>query len=748
MPEELTVQTFARAVKDKHPEYENVPDQQLTIAMLKKYPEYREKFAAAAKLGIQRQMLQSEFEKANPGLVVSRDAEGTMQQSNQGTLGSRAREATIGALEPMTAGNVASGLATMGKAGLAIALRPSDPNSFTPAIEVAKGMVTAPLQPIADIYQGVKQGDYEQAARGAGGFASQTVPAVEGAVSAVKELAPVGVLREQARRGAQAVTGASAFKTTEAMAGKYNEGVADVAKRQAESNANVAAKNRTAVQTAAEKTAKAEAATKAANEAAMNEADIKTERVSQAQQEANRRAQAEHQQAVAEATAHNQNVKNLQNQAQTLDSNLREGSKALGESIVDLNDKLRAEGNAKYDAVKTAVKDDEGIPAGEMAQAAQKAKDLLKGSSENIKQIRELSQEADEGLNDIERLKAQGVSKQSIADMIEQGIIGTGENVKFEDLAGYSTEIGAKLAKGNLLPDVYQSLKSLKESIDLAKDKIAARNGVGPQLQAADQFWSKFLKVMKDKESAVADVRGRVGVLDPEYYAEPFTKGKAAGVGTQMLRDLPTQHADLAKAIADQADRLKENYATRKGLKIPAEKPVPTPPPARTAGPRAMATLEPIPEPVQPKLTPNKVITKPTAPTAQEVVNEKLEKVRTRAHNLGELHRASAFELLSLPTKSLVSNILKRPNVAEWIAQPTSADLAAASKLPPAEAAQLRAGLQQVIDQNAKAGKVLKVAPTVRAFIDRNAPAAAGTAIVGGVKSRQEALKLLNRPSF
>lgn len=725
------------------------------------------KQAATQRFNDAKSSLVKEMEAAIPGSNITRNADGTTQLAEQGTVGTRVRESLIHLLEPFTASNVYEGAKqTLGAVG---SLSPSNiistlydaakvsntPSEFIQNVQnhpnvqqvqqTVKGAVMAPVQPVIDIAQGISSGNYEQAAGGAGGFASQTVPAIEGAAGMFRRVTPASVT-DATRRGAQNITGSSAFKTTEALADKFNEGTAAAAQRQAASDAAVAGKNVEATNEAIRKTRQAQAEAKAANEAAMNEADIKTERVSKSQQEADRRALQEHQKETDAVNAHNRNVQQVKQQAQTLDSNLREGSQQIGESIKDLNDKLKAEGDAKYAAVNEAVKADPGIPAGEMAAAAQKAKDLIKGSSENIKQIRELSQEADEGLSDIERLKEQGVSKQSIADMIEQGIIGTGENVKFDDIRGYSQEIGDKLAggKGRLLPDVYQALKSLKESLDAAKAKIAERNNVGAQLKEADDFWHKKQTLMKDSESAIQQVRKRVGVLDPEYYAEPLTKGKATGVAVKNLRELPTQYTEQANAIADQAERLRQYYEQRKGLKIPTEKPLPAPPKLRVAGPRAMATLEPIPEPIKPKVTPQETITKPTAPTAQDVVNEKLSKVRTRAHNLGELHRASAFELLSLPTKQLVSNILKRPNIAEWIAQPTSADLAAASKLPPAEAAQLKAGLQKIIDQQAKAGKPLRVAPEVRQFMN----ATGATTIVGGVGSRREALKLMNRPGL
>lgn len=746
-------------------------DQNRQAALLKQMsPEQKQKLLTGLRsrntnLEFQKQKLASDFDKANPGSAVTRDAEGQMHMEQPGTLASRTREAAIGLLQPFTIPNIATGLKDITQAQYDIMRHPLTRESYQPAIDIATGMVKAPIQPVKDIYQGVATGNYEQAAGGAGGFASQTVPAIEGAASAVKGLKTAGALRDQARRGAQSLTSSSAFKTTEPAIAEYGTKLDTAAAQQIEADRVVAAKNREAQQAAAGRTARAQEKVTQSNEAAMNEADISTEQRSQNAAEANRRAIEQHQQETAAVNAHNANVKQLQQQAQTLDSNLREGSKQFGESIVDLNKKLTEEGNAKYAKVNTAVENDPGIPAPEMAQAAAKARDLLKGSSENIKQIRELSQEADEGQADIQRLESQGVSKATIADLIEKGVVGTGEAVKFDDLRGYSTELGAKLAKGGLLPDVYQALTSLKESIDLAKEKIAARNNVLPELKDADTFWHKKLSVMKDKSSAVADVRGRVGTLDPEFYSEPFTKGKASGVGAQMLRDLPTEHGDLARSIADQGERLRQYYADRKALKIPAEKPLPAPPTQRAAGPRQMATLQPVPEPVEPKLRDNVVITKPKAPTAEQIVADKRARIEAKGRSIAEISKYDAGTIAAVPisaafghplagfiplaSKYGLSFLLTRPSVIEWIARPTTADLAAVSKLPPAEAATLKAGLQQVIDQQRASGKPIMVSQKV---MDILKPVSGAAAVAGAaqspVQNRRDALRLLNRPAL
>jgi hypothetical protein len=566
----------------------------------------------------------------------------------------------------------------------------------------------------------------------------------------------IGGLRAKARAIAQAKVGASAFETTDKIVDKYNSD-ADAAKTaQAESDAKVAQKNIEAERAAAAKTQKIQGATTEKNAAAMNQADIDTEQNAANVARANKAASEAHQRATQEATAHNQNVGTLRNQAATLDSQLREGSEQLGNDVADLDKKLRTEGNQKYAAVREKVGEDPGVPTQDMVEAAKEAKAKLKGAPESIRQFNDLMRKgADEGegqtVNGMMPEPGTGLYKL----MEEQGLIGQEETLPFDQLQGYSSELGRKLAEGNLPSDVYHAIKYLKERIDAAKSEVAERNGAGLELQDAEGFWNKYMDAFYDKDSAVANVRRRVGVLDPEFYSEPFTKGKSAGVGAAKLRGIPSQHVDAINAVASATERLRKAYGDRGVLKIPSEKPLPTAPTTKATPPRAMGTLQPIPEPVTPKVTPKTTVPGPATPTVGEIMENKGERAKTQAYGMGRgskydvVTAAGALYALSqghLWTAAAVPAIrfgvpalLKTEGFIRFISQPGEADLAAAARLPEPARTELVGHIQKVINESKAQGKPITVSPSTLRFIQ------VGGASTTPVQNRRQARELLGR---
>lgn len=67
--------------------------------------------------------------------------------------------------------------------------------------EFVEGLIKAPIVPIQNIYEGIREGDYDKVAYGAGGFASQTVPVAAGVAKLASKAVPsVGDLRAQASK--------------------------------------------------------------------------------------------------------------------------------------------------------------------------------------------------------------------------------------------------------------------------------------------------------------------------------------------------------------------------------------------------------------------------------------------------------------------------------------------------------------------------------------------------------------------
>ena len=642
----------------------------------------------------------------------------------ESTFGTRAREAAIGVLEPFTLGSLRDMAKQVWGAGKQILTG----GGTAEAQQLIKGMIMGPLGKIPDYVNAIKEGDYDRAAYDAGGILSQTVPLVSGAadLAGTPEGAlgvTPGALKEGVRRAAQSATGSSAFRTTEPMVEKFTETSEKVAKQQSESDANVAEKNRQ-------------------NEAA---AAKKTEEQAASFEKKSQEQRAGHQQDVKDTLAANREAEHTNARSEAVERSLKEGSQKLGERVKELDAKLRAEANGKYSTVREAVKDDPGVPLGDLAQAANHAEtNILKGSPETIKQFRDLARKAPEesgvhtSVGDIR-------PGDPLYEMLKsQGAIDTGGTIPFDQLQGYSSEIGAKLAKGGLPGDVYQALKYLKDKIDVAKTTIADRNGVGAALRNADSFWRNYMDAFYDSDSAVAKVRESVGTLDPEFYADAFTKGKAGDVAISRLKQLKTQHAADANAVADLARDLRKAKTELDATSTAKAKPIPDAPKPGQA-----------PNPVTAKVIPNREITKPEPPTAEDIVEAKAKKVKQTGASIGTLSKfdlaypaefiggiVSGHPVVGALLHPLVkfgtSYLLQHPAVVEWIAQPTASDLAAIEKLPEPARAQLRTNLQEIIDKEKKAGRSPRISPEVKRLLQ------AGP-VSGGVKNRREALEGLGR---
>lgn len=718
--------------------FKGLPQDRQAALLQRMTPEQKTKILAGLKartgpapsmLEGQKQVLASEFEKANPGSVVSRNAEtGEMNMTQPGTVGSRAREATLGLLEPLSGQALLSTLQQGGRALWDMVTG----QGTNKAQELVKGAVTAPAQPIQEMAEGVRTGNYETAAHGAGGFASQTAPAIEGAASGVKAAANAAGATDLVRRTAQNLTSTGPFKTTEPIVTEYNAAVADTAAKQAASDAAIAEKNQTASATAAEKNAQ-------------NQTEFEKNAAAKKQ---------EYQQTASDRIAANREALQGESRNLAVNRSIEEGSKRLGESVNDLDLKLREEANGKYNTVREATKDDPGIPLSDMAAAAREAQGKLSGSAESIKQFNELIRKgAEEG-----ELQAGGMTVKPgdrLYDMLkEQGALDTGETIGFKDLQGYSSEIGRKLAQGNLPGDIYQAMKSLKEKIDAAKTTIAERNGAGPSLRDADSFWHDYQDLFYDKDSAVAKVRESYGVKNPGEAGNQFFGGKSNEIAIGKLKKLRSVYAKDANAVADLAQNIGAARQEASAYTAQRQQQMPKPPkPGERPGPVVTAT------------TPNKVIEGPAPPTAENIIAEKRQRVEAKGRSIAELSKYDAGTFASIPagfvfghpvagflplaSKYGLSFLLTRPSVIEWITKPTMADMVAIEKLPEPVKAQVRTGLQQIMDEESAGGRQIQAAGPVRNFLNRTTtvtgvggPAAAGGA---GIKTRRDALEAMGQ---
>lgn len=684
MAEQLTVEEFAKSIKTKYPQYAKIPDAELTQRIIAKYPQYKDKIKAGSS---------AKPKPAGPpskSLVDSRRAAAKSEfDANvpQSTIATRTREAAIGVLEPFTLESLSQTIQSAGRAGFdALLGKPQK------AIEFAEDIVKAPAIPVVNLYEGFKEGNYDRAANAAGGFLSQTVPAVSGAVESVAgpvKLGPeipkpdLASLRNKARQFAQNRVGASPFRTTE-----------PIVKEQISKIENASEARTEATRKAAEETAKNKKT--AAEQIESNRAGAQT------------------------GGAGEKGVPPPAARATAIDRSLKEGSQKLGERVKELDAKLREEANEKYATVRQAVGNDPGVPLSDLTQAAQHAEqNILKGSAENIRQFRDLARKSEEVQSGPHTNIGFDITPGSplFQRLFEEGAIDTGGNITFDQLQGYSSEIGTKLAKGGLPGDIYQALKYLKDKIDTAKTAIADRNGAGATLKDADSFWSSYMDAFYDSDSAVAKVRESVGTVDPQFYADPFTKGKAGDVAIAKLKQLKTKHGADASAAADLAHNLRSANSELRDIQPPTAKPV-----------------------VPPKRVTPKEVQSPAPVTADNIVASKKQKVRSTADTVGRMRTTTAWRTLTAPLRWGESYMLQRPAILEWISKPTEADIEAVGKLPEPERSTLVNNLRQIIDRENASSRRVNISPAVQRLIGQ-----AGT-VSGGVQNRREAMERLGRP--
>lgn len=387
----------------------------------------------------------------------------------------------------------------------------------------------------------------------------------------------------------------------------------------------------------------------------------------------------------------------VQEQRTGLTESISQGSRQFGEGIKELSRKVKTEQiDPQYEAVRKATAADPGEPLAEIAKDARTAEGLIKGSTENIKQFRELLRKAPEteGVQTSAGFTVPG--EPLYEQLVQEGAIDTGGKLPYSDLQGYSTELGDKLRKGGMPDDVYRAIKYLKEKIDTRKQAIADRNGVGPQLVKANADYTHYVDTFFEKPSAIAATLERVGKLDPEHYAAPVISGKAAQLGIMRLMHYANEFPE-ARQLAEQAKSLRGMSGKLKEF---------------------------------PK---QKQIEQPKPPTLDDVKARKMKEVKSEAREIGRLNRWDAsliagsaigpffgrWETLLIDPAYLVGRkalgkFLDRPAVLKWLAEPSPDDLRILSSLP-AEAKAEIAG--KMTDFIVKERKPVPIGPGAKRFL-------------------------------
>lgn len=475
-------------------------------------------------------------------------------------------------------------------------------------------------------------------------------------------------------------------------------------------------------------------------EKAVAEASEKYQADTEKAEAKNAEAAKKHTQAVVETGKVNQAAKELESRKGALARGVQTLSTKFSDGIKRLDAEIRGKGNAKYDAVREKVKDDEGVPLVTLSKDAKYAEDnIIKGSQENIKQFRELIRKAPEA-EGVETSAGFAQPGDPLYDqLVSEGAINTGGNITFDQLQGYSSEIGSKLARGGLPGDVYQALKYMKDKIDAQKGVIANRNDAGADLKSADAYWRQYMETFHDStgpSGSASPIAQALLAKDPDVVTGYLT-GSAGERGIELLGKYDKDWTEIKKAgdpsLVEAARQIRRSHDEMKGL----------PDKARTKEPPAKPEKETVPPP---EVNPREL----KADKAQKTISS------WRDPNKRDLwivaNSTIAGLVLGHPLAGAMTGLLAEigmksfaraidtPKVIEWLSEPQPKDLEALERLPNDVQSGAANNVRQFINDQGKQGNPVKVAESVKSWLSRF-PVAGSAGSVSGNQRK----KLLDR---
>lgn len=463
-------------------------------------------------------------------------------------------------------------------------------------------------------------------------------------------------------------------------------------------------------------------ASKAAHDAAVSEKARKGSQENAVIREQNTVALQDFAESKAKVEELNRSVQEAVTERGNLATKIEGDSTKLGEQVRKLDAKVRREGNMKYDIVAKAV-EHEAVPAAKLAQAVEHAeREIIRGSSENIKQFRELMNKGEVADAD--------TSHPLYNEMVARGL--GSEPLRFRDLQGYYTELGTKLASPDVPGDVYRAMKYVRENIGAEMDAMAKRNGVSDQLADAKSHWRQYQGTFHDLRAVSqggSPVARMLRAQDPGYVAAPVL-GKAATRAISQLKAYSPEVAELAANIA--RDYQKMSFLPKKFT------PKTLPESPNLKGP-SITKLPEYPDAVTPR-----ILDKPNAPTlkpdpaAPDVLGEIKEARRERIlSQAGALKKINTWDLASIGSGMFeltrgqvpyawslavlrhgIGALLDHPRVVEWLSAPDTRDFAVLSKLSSEDRAIIREGIENVYAHQIEKGQPLPMNAAVKTFLE------------------------------
>jgi hypothetical protein len=335
-------------------------------------------------------------------------------------------------------------------------------------------------------------------------------------------------------------------------------------------------------------------------------------------------------------------------------------------------------------------------------------KNLISGSAENIKQFRELVKKGEGEEVQLGGAASGGVGPGHLLyqQLQDAGVIPATENLTFRELQGYYTELGQKLAGGNLPGDVYRAVKYVREQLGNQMNDMAAKGNALADLNRAKAYWRNYedtfhnMRPVSQGGSPVARVL-RADPSDPGFVAAPLT-GKASARAVAMLSKYDPDLAQVAAQIARDTETAKKLPSSVK-VKAAPEAPEPT-------------TARQLQKPTPPESIPT-----PEAPDlARDVTTARQAKILKISSGLrsvsgwdlasiigggvqlsrGELPTALGVTLL----RHGVGRWLDKPEVIDWLSQPTSRDIELLKNFSSKDQGTIQQGITQTLVKQARSG--------------------------------------------
>lgn len=397
--------------------------------------------------------------------------------------------------------------------------------------------------------------------------------------------------------------------------------------------------------------------------------------------------------------AQNEAAQGVQTRKAALDRGVEQLDPQIQQELAATRAKVQAQANANYNNVKTAyntalqnapspeaaVQSGLLAPSDELAAAVRKAQSKITGSTESVKQFKDILSKFPE--SEPESVTYQGAEipqGHPLYDLLTEGATPT--TADLPTVMGYEQEIGRTLAqgRGQLPSDVYLALKSLQTDLQGTAQKMADAAGVGDEHAAARDYYRGYMQTFRDTKSPITKA------IDSSPEAGQAI-AKFQGKDQSGVEALAKYNPDLAKKI----NTVRGYQAKAKSI------------PARTATLKPEPILAPKPQPIVPEV--QKIGPDEIRDAKAKALEQQADWIRKRGSliasgygaynfltslmhgNIGGVMGAGTEIGIGLTATQALATALENPRIVRYLTNPTPSDIAA---IPPSVRADMPAIVQ------------------------------------------------------